>query len=253
MNDTASQSDLQSRKPLLELRNINKTFRLGPAEVQVLCGAGLTIHEGEFVALVGASGSGKSTLLHIAGALESADAGSVMFQGQDISRMSRHGRHRLRNDSFGFVFQLYHLLPELSVLENVMLPAMVRAAWYKALIRARPCKHRALGLLEQLGLQNRLRHRPAQLSGGERQRVAIARALINEPALVLADEPTGNLDPKTGQTILDVLTGLHRQGGQSILLVTHDVNIAAQADRIVTLRDGKIVDNALSVNSGSTR
>ena len=248
MNNVQSNTDSSAPKPLLELNNINKTFRLGPADVRVLTGAGLTVYEGEFVALVGASGSGKSTLLHIAGALESADEGSVMFQGQDLSRMSRRSRHRLRNRSFGFVFQLYHLLPELSVLENVLLPAMVCAPWYKACIRARPGKRRALELLEQLGLKDRLRHRPSQLSGGERQRVAIARALINEPALVLADEPTGNLDPKTGQTILDVLRGLHKGSGQSILLVTHDVNIAAQADRVVTLRDGKIVDSTPSVS-----
>ena len=244
MNNASCQSGPRAGSPLLELKDIHKTFQLGPAKVRVLGGAGLIIHEGEFVALVGASGSGKSTLLHIAGALETADAGSVVFQGQDVSRMSRRCRHRLRNHAFGFVFQLYHLLPELSVLENVLLPAMVCAPWYKALIRARPGKRRALELLEQLGLTDRLRHRPAQLSGGERQRVAIARALINEPKLVLADEPTGNLDPKTGQTILEVLTGLHRSGGQSILLVTHDVNIAAQADRVLTLRDGKLLESA---------
>ncbi len=245
MNNTTMTSDFTTRKAMLELSNITKTFRLGPADVRVLCGASLTVREGEFVALVGASGSGKSTLLHIAGALESADAGSVMFRGQDVSRLSRHSRHRLRNHAFGFVFQLYHLLPELSVLENVLLPAMVCAPWYKACIRARPGKRRALELLEQLGLKDRLRHRPSQLSGGERQRVAIARALINEPALVLADEPTGNLDPKTGQTILDVLRGLHKGSGQSILLVTHDIHIAAQADRVVTLQDGKIVASTL--------
>ncbi len=248
MNNATLQINATGLKPLLELRNISKTFRLGPADVRVLCGAGLTVCQGEFVALVGASGSGKSTLLHIAGALESADEGSVMFQGQDVSRMSRRCRHRLRNHSFGFVFQLYHLLPELSVLENVLLPAMIWAPWYKALIRARPGKRRALELLEQLGLTDRLRHRPSQLSGGERQRVAIARALINEPALILADEPTGNLDPKTGQTILEVLRGLHKGSGQSILLVTHDVQIAAQADRVVTLRDGKIVESTAPVN-----
>ncbi len=243
MNSAAMASDFTARKAMLELSNINKTFRLGPADVRVLCGASLTVFEGEFVALVGASGSGKSTLLHIAGALESADNGSVMFRGQDLSRLSRRCRHRLRNHAFGFVFQLYHLLPELSVLENVLLPAMVCAPWYKACIRARPGKRRALELLEQLGLKDRLRHRPSQLSGGERQRVAIARALINEPAVILADEPTGNLDPKTGQTILDVLRGLHKGSGQSILLVTHDIHIAAQADRVVTLCDGKIVDS----------
>jgi len=225
---------------LLELTDIHKTFRLGPDQVRVLTGANLQIGPGEFVALVGASGSGKSTLLHIAGALDRCDKGSVMFRGQDLAKLSRGRRHYMRNQCFGFVFQLYHLLPELSVLENVLLPAMVAAPWYQALICARPRKEQALGLLDQLGLINRLKHRPAQLSGGERQRVAIARALINDPPLILADEPTGNLDPRTGQTILDVLTRLHRSRRQSMLLVTHDVSIAARADRVVKLEDGII-------------
>jgi lipoprotein-releasing system ATP-binding protein len=225
---------------LLELSEIHKTFRLGPDQVQVLTGANLQVRQGEFVALIGASGSGKSTLLHIAGALEKCDKGAVIFRGQDLARVSRTRRHYMRNQCFGFVFQLYHLLPELSVLENVLLPAMVAAPWWKAVIRARPRKAQALELLDQLGLKDRLKHRPAQLSGGERQRVAIARALVNAPPLILADEPTGNLDPRTGQTILDVLTGLHQQRRQSILLVTHDVSIASRADRVVKLEDGKI-------------
>lgn len=223
---------------LLELIDIHKTFRLGPDAARVLAGASLTVREGEFVALVGASGSGKSTLLHIAGMLESSDSGAVVFRGQDVARLSRSRRHRLRNQAIGFVFQLYHLLPELTVLENVLLPAMVSAPWWKALVRARPRKTHALALLEQIGLKDRLKYRPAELSGGERQRVAIARALINDPALVLADEPTGNLDPRTGRTILDVLTGLHRQRRQSILLVTHDAQVAGRADRVVRLQDG---------------
>ncbi len=231
---------MTGRGVLLELTDIRKTFRTGPAEIQVLCGANLQVGRGEFVALTGSSGSGKSTLLHIAGMLETCDSGSVLFGGEKVSEFSRSRRHNLRNRSFGFVFQLYHLLPELNVLENVLLPAMVAAPWYDALLRARPRKKEALELLEELGLAGRLSHRPAELSGGERQRVAIARALINKPAVLLADEPTGNLDPRTGQVIMDLLARLHTQLNQSILLVTHDAVVANRADRIVRLADGRV-------------
>jgi len=209
----------------------------------VLRGASLKVYAGEFVALMGASGSGKSTLLHVAGALDRPDSGRVLFRGESLSDMSRWSRHRLRNRSFGFVFQFYHLLPELNVLENVLLPAMIGAPCWMALIRARPRKAQAMALLAAFGLQGRLKHRPAQLSGGERQRVAIARALINQPALLLADEPTGNLDSKTGRSILDVLIALHKEQGQSILLVTHDPHVAQHADRIVTLEDGRVCES----------
>jgi len=244
-------------EPLIRLANIHKTYRMGSDEVQVLRGVNLEVREGEFVAIMGASGSGKSTLLHIAGALDRPDAiptangigakeqgegelPEVFFAGRPISRMSHQSRHKLRNRNFGFVFQFYHLLPELNVLENVLLPAMVGAPLYMALIRARPRKEEALGLIDAFGLTDRIRHRPAQLSGGERQRVAIARALINQPALLLADEPTGNLDAKTGRTILDVLVKLHKDRRQTMLLVTHDPNVAKLADRTVTLVDGRI-------------
>ena len=232
---------MSSPEPLLELSDIHKTFRTGPAEIHVLCGASLRVERGEFVALTGSSGSGKSTLLHIAGMLETCDSGTVVFDGEMASRLSRSRRHGLRNRSFGFVFQLYHLLPELNVLENVLLPAMVGTPWYGAIVRRRPRKKEALELLEELGLGNRLTHRPTELSGGERQRVAIARALINDPSLLLADEPTGNLDPRTGQAIMDLFTRLHKQRNQSILLVTHDAAVANRADRIVRLADGKVV------------
>ena len=225
---------------LLRVMDVSKTYRMGPDRVQVLRGVSLSVREGEFVAIMGASGSGKSTLLHIAGALDQPDVGRVMFREGSLSEMGRWRRHRVRNQAFGFVFQFYHLLPELNVLENVLLPAMVAAPWYQAFLRARPRKEQALALLEQFGLTARLKHRPNQLSGGERQRVAIARALINEPALLLADEPTGNLDSKTGKTILDVLVRLHREKRQSILLVTHDPHVAALADRVVELEDGRL-------------
>jgi ABC-type lipoprotein export system ATPase subunit len=238
---------------LIRLQNIHKSYEMGPDLVPVLRGVDLTVNEGEFVAIMGASGSGKSTLLHIAGALDRPDeangngksgrgaASEVYFKGAALSGFGRWGRHRLRNREFGFVFQFYHLLPELNVLENVLLPAMVDAPFYLALVRARPRKAEALELLEAFGLSKRLKHRPAQLSGGERQRVAIARALINRPALLLADEPTGNLDAKTGRTILDVLLDLHKSRGQTMLLVTHDPNVAKLADRTVQLAEGRIV------------
>jgi lipoprotein-releasing system ATP-binding protein len=261
-------SNATATLPLIRLENIHKTYRMGSAFVPVRRGVDLVVNEGEFVAIMGASGSGKSTLLHIAGALDTPDLytvkddagrevrkrGDVQFRPRverenghvergemvSISEMGRWNRHWLRNHEFGFVFQFYHLLPELNVLENVLLPAMVNAPFYMAFIRARPRKERALELLDAFGMMGRLRHRPAQLSGGERQRVAIARALINEPSLLLADEPTGNLDAKTGRTILDTLLNLHRSRRQTMLLVTHDPNVAALADRTVHLVEGRI-------------
>ncbi|HVX85101.1 MAG TPA: ABC transporter ATP-binding protein [Phycisphaerae bacterium] len=240
---------------LIRLQNIHKAYWMGPDRVSVLRGVDLSVREGEFVAIMGASGSGKSTLLHIAGALDTPDLGpigpegkvvpastapEVFFRDQPLSTMGAGGRDHLRTHDFGFVFQFYHLVPELNVLENVLLPAMIDAPAYLALFRARPRKNEALDLIESFGLANRLKHRPSQLSGGERQRVAIARALINNPPLLLADEPTGNLDAKTGQTILDVLLTLHKQKGQTILLVTHDPHVAALADRTIHLADGRI-------------
>jgi ABC-type lipoprotein export system ATPase subunit len=250
---------------LLRLVNIHKSYRMGNDVVRVLKGVNLEVRDGEFVAIMGASGSGKSTLLHIAGALDRPDLAAVPDRADNgngkavplnppgevwvrmpgrtamtaVSRMGVLARHRLRNQAIGFVFQFYHLLPELNVLENVLLPAMVEAPFYMAFVRARPRKEAALRLIEAFGLTTRIRHRPAQLSGGERQRVAIARALINKPALLLADEPTGNLDTKTGRTILDVLVKLHQEG-QTILLVTHDAHVAGLADRTVELADGRI-------------
>ena len=225
---------------LISLQNIHKTYKMGPTPVQVLRGVNLAVNEGEFVAIMGASGSGKSTFLHIAGALDRPDTGEAYFRGKPVSGMKRRARHHLRNREFGFVFQFYHLLPELNVLENVLLPAMIHAPFYKAFVHARPRKAEALQLIEAFGLSQRIDHRPAQLSGGERQRVAIARALINQPSLLLADEPTGNLDAKTGRTILDVLIKLHKDKGQTILLVTHDPNVAQLADRTVHLAEGRI-------------
>lgn len=224
---------------ILKAERLDKSYRMGATRVEVLKGLDLTVKRGEFVAIIGASGSGKSTLLHILGALDKPDKGAVSFEGRQLGRQSGRELNRFRNKMVGFVFQFYHLLDELSVLENVFLPAMASRSilgWFGCRRRA---QMRAMELLVQLGLGERVKHKPYQLSGGERQRVAIARALMNEPKLLLADEPTGNLDSATGNGILDVLEKLNK-AGQTIVMVTHDNRIARRAGRIITLADGKI-------------
>jgi lipoprotein-releasing system ATP-binding protein len=224
---------------ILEAEKIYKSYPMGLAKVEVLKGVDLAVRRGEFVAIVGASGSGKSTLLHILGVLDRPDSGVVKFDGQDLSRLGGSQLNKFRNKKVGFVFQFYHLLDELTVLENVFLPVMAGSSVIGWLGRSGWAKKRAKELLEQLGLGTRTEHKPYQLSGGERQRVAIARALMNEPELLLADEPTGNLDSVTGNGILEVFERLHR-GGQTIVMVTHDERVAKRAGRIITLTDGKI-------------
>ena len=225
---------------ILRAENIHKSYVMGRQTLQVLKGASLNIEAGSFTAIVGASGSGKSTLLHILGALDKPDQGKVEFQGKDLSRFSAGGLNEYRNRSVGFVFQFYHLLNELNVLENTLLPAMAAVGTMTYFRQKKDLQDTARDLLGRFGLAERIRHRPYELSGGERQRVAIARALINHPDLLLADEPTGNLDSKTGFGILEVLKELN-QGGQTIIMVTHDDRIAAQAGNIIRLADGKIV------------
>ena len=224
---------------LIRANGLYKSYRMGLAEVSVLKGLDLSVRRGQFVAVVGASGSGKSTLLHILGALDRPDKGSVSFEGRDLDRISATELNRFRNRTVGFVFQFYHLLDELTVLENVLLPAMVGGSFVRWLLSASGAKKRAGNLLEQLGLAGRARHRPYELSGGERQRVAIGRALMNEPKLLLADEPTGNLDWATGNGILNTLEDLSR-AGQTIVMVTHNEEVAQRAGRIVTLADGRL-------------
>jgi ABC-type lipoprotein export system ATPase subunit len=224
---------------ILKTEGIYKSYRMGAAEVSVLKGVDLAVRKGEFVAIVGASGSGKSTLLHILGALDNPDKGVVKFQGQDLSRIANRELNKFRNKMVGFVFQFYHLLDELSVLENVFLPAMVSKGVVGWLVSRRLAKKRARELLSELGLGERANHKPYQLSGGERQRVAIGRALMNEPRLLLVDEPTGNLDSATGNGILNIFEKLNR-AGQTIVMVTHDERIARRAGRIIILADGKI-------------
>ena len=226
---------------ILRAEELHKSYRMGATKVRVLKGVNLNVKKGEFVAIIGASGSGKSTLLHILGALDKPTQGVVTFEKRDLSRLRAGQLNRFRNRMVGFVFQFYHLLDELSVLENVFLPAMTGRSIIGWLAYRKKAKNRAKELLAQLGLTERAKHKPYQLSGGERQRVAIGRALMNEPQLLLADEPTGNLDSTTGNGILEVLEKLNR-AGQTIVMVTHDERIAQRAGRIVTLVDGKIED-----------
>ena len=225
---------------ILRARGLRKNFRMGDSTVQVLKGVDLTLEPAEFVAIEGRSGSGKSTLLHILGALDAAEAGTVEYQGQDIAAMSGADRSRVRNTQFGFVFQFYHLLPELNVIENTLLGPMIENSWFGYRAKRKELRERAAAVLTELGLGHRLKHRPNQLSGGERQRVAIGRALMNRPKILFADEPTGNLDAETGRQIMGVLEKLHRESGQTIVMVTHDRSLARQADRVLVLKDGRL-------------
>lgn len=228
-------------KPLLSAKGLHKSYRMGRADVHVLRGASLEADAGEFLVVMGSSGSGKSTLLHILGALDAPDRGTVEFRGRRMFEMPLGVRNSYRNRDVGFVFQFYHLLPELNVLENVLTPCMVGSTFWTWRSRRGQAQRNARELLEQFGLSERLEHRPNELSGGERQRVAIARALVNRPALLLADEPTGNLDEKTGAGILRLLTGLN-ESGQTIVMVTHDAKVASLAHRRVHLGDGVVRD-----------
>ena len=228
-------------KALLVAQNLSKTYRLGRVDVPVLNGTTLRVKEGEWIAVLGASGSGKSTLLHLLGDLDRPDSGGgeVLFEDQSLASRSRRARNHYRNRSIGFVFQFYHLLSELNVLENTLLPALVGLHRWQYYRRIGELRRRGTELLDSFGLGHRLKHRPRELSGGERQRVAIARALMNNPRVLLADEPTGNLDEKTGEGILDLIAEQHRNG-LTIVMVTHDPAIAARADRRVHLHDGRI-------------
>lgn len=232
---------------LVRVRHLAKTYRLGRVDVPVLRGVDLDIKHGEWLAVLGASGSGKSTLLHLIGALDRADKAAgpspITFEGRGLDAMSAQELNHYRRARVGFIFQFYHLLPELTVLENVLLAPMVLHGRLGYLRHRNEAIDSAREILAHVGLGHRLRHRPAELSGGERQRVAIARALVNKPTLLLADEPTGNLDRVTGGSILELLAGLHK-AGQTLVVVTHDPETAARADRVVHLRDGTVVPEA---------
>jgi len=227
-------------QPVLRGEALHKQYRMGRENLHVLRGVDVRVRGGEWLCILGASGSGKSTLLHLLGGLDTPDTGRVLFREQNLFDFGPARRDHFRNAHVGFVFQFYHLLPELNVLENVLVSAMVRRSAVKWAAQRGQITGQAVELLGKLGLGERLRHRPRELSGGERQRVAIARALVNGPDVLLADEPTGNLDRDTGQTILDLLSDLHR-GGQTIVMVTHDTAVADRADRVLKLDRGKLV------------
>jgi ABC-type lipoprotein export system ATPase subunit len=218
----------------LSARGLAKTYTMGKRSLEVLRGVDLTVARGEFLALRGASGAGKSTLLHLVGGLDSPNAGEIFFKGQNLAKFSESELTNFRNRRVGFVFQSYHLLPELTALENVCLPARV------ARISFAQTEKRGRDLLARVGLQNRVEHKPYELSGGEQQRVAIARALVNEPELLLADEPTGNLDSYTGNEIIELLKNLRAEKNMTLVIATHDAKIAAHAQRVIELIDGCI-------------
>jgi lipoprotein-releasing system ATP-binding protein len=222
--------------PVVFLHQVERRYHQGDAVLEILKGGDLGIWPGQSVALVAPSGAGKSTLLHIAGLLEHPDGGEVFLDGEPTAELSDSARTRLRRNSIGFVYQAHHLLPEFSAIENVMLPQMVRG------LARSEARTRASELLSYLGLSERLTHRPAELSGGEQQRVAIARAVANVPRLLLADEPTGNLDPKTSDHVFQALSQLIRASGLTVMLATHNMDIAARMDRRVTIRDGLVIE-----------
>lgn len=224
--------------PILFLHDIERHYRQGEETLHVLSGTELALWAGQSVALVAPSGAGKSTLLHIAGLLEHADHGDVYIEGRSTAILSDHERTRIRRNEIGFVYQSHHLLPEFSALENVLLPQMIRG------LKRTEAKTRAVELLEYLGLGGRLTHRPSELSGGEQQRVAIARAVANAPRILLADEPTGNLDLHTAEHVFSALSQLVRASGLAAIIATHNMDLAARMDRRVTLRDGKIIEMA---------
>jgi putative ABC transport system ATP-binding protein len=220
---------------LIELRNVVKVYPMGDVEVQALAGVSLRIEQGEMVAIMGPSGSGKSTLMNVIGCLDQPTGGTYLLDGQDVSQMNDDQLARVRNQKIGFVFQTFNLLARTSALVNVELPMIYSGVGER--------HKKAMAALESVGLADRARHFPQQLSGGQQQRVAIARALINNPPILLADEPTGNLDSKAGSEIMEIIGRLNREHGQTVILVTHDPNIAAQTQRTIRLKDGLIVDH----------
>ncbi|GMM87564.1 ABC transporter [Vibrio fortis] len=226
----------------LQCRDIRKTYREGSLDTEVLKGVSFDIEQGELVSIIGTSGSGKSTLLHILGALDDASSGSVHFLEQDLAALSSNKQAKLRNQHLGFVYQFHHLLADFSALENVAMPLLIGG------VKPSQAKKEAAALLDKVGLSHRVDHRPSELSGGERQRVAIARALVNKPSLVLADEPTGNLDHATALSIYDLMRELNREYNTAFLVVTHDGELAAKMDRQLHMQDGLLVDVNEEVN-----
>jgi lipoprotein-releasing system ATP-binding protein len=223
--------------PIIETHDLRKTFAIGPDTIDVLRGINLTIARGEIVGLVGASGAGKSTLLHLLGGLERPTAGTITVDGARVDRLREAEIEPFRNRTVGFIFQFHHLLPEFTALENVMMPGLIRG------LGDAEIRERARHILDNVGLGARLMHRPGELSGGEQQRVAIARALVLEPPVVLADEPTGNLDTHTGEEVVAVLKRLHQARGTTFLIVTHNEKLALEADRVIRMVDGRVEES----------
>ncbi|GAK57969.1 lipoprotein-releasing system, ATP-binding protein lolD [Candidatus Vecturithrix granuli] len=230
----------------IRVEGVNKSFQIGTETLHVLKNIHLTIRSGEMVSIVGASGAGKSTLLHLLGALDRPSGGKIYYQDINVFELEEAKLAQFRNTHIGFVFQFHHLLPEFTALENVMMPLLIRR------VSKSVAKEKAHIALQEVGLQARVRHKPGELSGGEQQRVAIARAIINEPTVIFADEPTGNLDTKTGETISDVLCRLNQEHGMMIILVTHNENLAHRAEKIIHLRDGEIEQIEINKNSSRT-
>jgi|GEM_PF-128650 len=231
-------------RPILTCRNIKKSFQTGKTDTQVLHGVNLEVLRGEFLSIIGRSGSGKSTLLHTVATLTQPDCGEITFNGTCINRLTARDRERYRNQKIGIVFQQYHLLPELNAIENVLVPLTVQYSCFSYLMRKRTLTQRAIEMLERVGLGHRLKHRPGELSGGEMQRVAIARALITEPTMLLADEPTGNLDEESGESVFQLLLKLQKELQLTILMVTHDPILAERSDRMVRIVEGAIEDRS---------
>ena len=229
-------TDLSAKADVLQCRDLSMSYEQGPERVDVLTNLQMSVAEGERIAIVGASGSGKTTLLNLLGGLDNPTEGSVLVSGKDLAPMDESQRARWRNQQLGFVYQFHHLLAEFSALENVAMPLLI------AKQSAAKARQRAEKILEQVGLAHRCHHKPAELSGGERQRVAIARALVTEPACVLMDEPTGNLDPGTAETVLQLLLDLNKQLKISFVVVTHDQAVAARMDRTLTLQNGCLIE-----------
>jgi len=225
---------------LLSSIGLEKTYHKAKVAIPVLRGADFEVHEGEFLSIVGQSGSGKSTLLHLLATLDQPDAGEIYFEGNRIDCLPAASRDILRNRYFGMIFQFYHLLPELTTLENVLMPTMIQLGLFKYWFGKSRHRKRARQLLDMVGLSHRLKHRPKELSGGEMQRAAIARSLMSEPQILLADEPTGNLDQEAGQEIMGILRTLNQQRNLTIVMVTHDQQIARQTDRTVRLVEGRV-------------
>ncbi len=227
---------MSNQPSVISCRDLTKTFVIGKQEVPVLKGIDLAVIKGERLAIIGASGSGKSTLLHLLGGLDSASGGSVQILGQEVQQMNQAERGKLRNQALGFVYQFHHLLPEFSALENVAMPLLIRH------LKRAEAHTRAAAMLEQVGLAHRLSHHPSELSGGERQRVAVARALVTEPACVLADEPTGNLDRNSAAALFDLMQQLNEQLDTSFIVVTHDLELASRMKRRLKLVDGTLIE-----------